>query len=46
MKEMLSGVTFNSGTVIDQIRNETNKVEELKAEIKRENIEDKGEDME
>ena len=45
MKEMLSGVTFNSGTVIDQIRNETNKVEELKAEIKRENIEDKGEEI-
>lgn len=45
MKEMLSGVTFNSGTVINQIKNETNKVEELKAEIKRENIEDKGEEI-
>ena len=45
MKEMLSGVTFDSGIVINQIRNETNKVEELKAEIKRENIEDKGEEI-
>lgn len=45
MKEMLSGVTFNSGIVINQIRNEANKVEELKAEIKRENIEDKGEEI-
>ena len=45
MKEILSGVTFSSGTIINQIRNETNKVEELKAEIKRENIEDKGEEI-
>lgn len=45
MKEMLSGVTFDSGTIINQIKNETNKVEELKAEIKRENIEDKGEEI-
>lgn len=45
MKEMLSGVTFSSGAIINQIRNEATKVEELKAEIKRENIEDKGEEI-
>lgn len=42
MKEMLDGVSFSSTALINQLTNETNKIEELQAKIKKENVLDKG----